>query len=507
MDNTVYIGLTPHELWRHFGALNRIPRPPGREDAAREYVRRVAEYRGLKSIVDKAGNLLVYVPATDQVNTNAKVVAIQSHLDMVCEKTAGVEHDFDVDPIQPRRIGDRIFGTGTTLGADDGVGVAAALSVVTTSGLRHGPLELIFTVEEETGLYGAAGLETSLLSSRLLLNLDSEDPDGLTVGSAGGATMIISIDASREKVAPRWVGRELCVSGLKGGHSGVQIHERLANAIKLLTDTLTAATSAGIEFRIGSLQGGTADNAIPRQCQAQLAMSQRSATEFDVFIREQQDAVVSAWNTAEPSVLVSSSSCSAARSAYSRDFGQNILALLMELPHGALEMSSAFPGNVETSSNLASVRTISDGVRITISARSLVEAQLNALFRRICKRAQRVEARVETFDRYPSWQPNLGSPLLNLADKVFRRLRGKAPAIQVVHGGLECGFIVSKLPEMDALSFGPLVRFAHTPGEYVAISSVESMWQMLVQMLKALSEACPCEVGHSSGKFTVSAMT
>jgi dipeptidase D len=217
--------------------------------------------------------------------------------------------------------------------------------------------------------------------------------------------------------------------------------------------------------------------------------------------------VLRTWITDEPAVLVSSSPCPAPRTACSRVFGQKLLVLLTDLPHGALEMSSAFPGNVETSSNLASVRTTGDGIRIIISVRSFVEAQLNALLGRICTLARGVEAGVETVDRYPSWEPNLGSPLLNLADKVFRRLHGKAPAIQVVHGGLECGFIVSKLPRLDALSFGPLIRFAHTPEEYVAISSVEAMWKMLVSMLKELSKVYPCEVGRSSGEFTVSAMT
>jgi dipeptidase D len=508
MESNIYCGLTPPELWRHFASLNRIPRPSGREDAARNYARQIAESRRLRTVVDSAGNLLIYVPATKQAqDDHSEEVAIQCHLDMVCEKEDGVVHDFAVDPIQPRRKGDRIGAAGTTLGADNGIGVSAALALLTTQDLQHGPLELIFTVEEETGLYGAAALDTSLLRSRRLLNLDSENPDGLTVGSAGGATMIISLEAPHEKFPSNWVWRELSLSGLRGGHSGLQIHERLGNAIKLLADTLGAVRAADIRFQIAALQGGTLDNAIPRQCNAVLAMSPLSATRFDAFIRERRDALMANWSADEPSILVNASPSSAHDYVWSGDFSQSVLDLLLDLPHGALKMSSTFEGSVETSANLATIRTEMRRVEIVVGTRSFAPIQLDWLLACIRSRAERLRSTVEIRDEYPVWQPNLDSPLLNLAEEVFRHVQGRSPLIQVLHGGLECGLIVSKVPQMDAISFGPLIRFAHTPQEYVTISSVGAMWKILLILLKALSEIGPGGLRPSTRKLRVSAMT
>jgi dipeptidase D len=418
-------------------------------------------------------------------------VAIQCHLDMVCEKEVGVAHDFFVDPIQARREGDRIFALGTTLGADNGIGVSAALSLITTPGLQHGPLELIFTVEEETGLYGAAAFDASHLRSRLLINLDTEDPRSLTVGSAGGATVIVSVDAVQERPERRWVGRQLNVSGLKGGHSGLQIGQRLGNAIKLLTKTLTAARSAGICFQIASIQGGTVDNAIPRQCGAVLGMSSLSATKFDDLIKDRQKSMLAALAADEPSVRLEARECPAPDRVWSGDLAEGILELLENLPYGALKMSEEFTNTVETSANVAIIRTASKSIEIVLSARSSVDVQLDTLLAEFSVQAQKIGALIETRDKYPAWQPNLNSPLLTLAEKAFYCVHGTAPVIQVMHGGLECGLIVSKVPEMDAISIGPLIRYAHTPQEDVSISSVVEMWAMLTTLLKALSEAEP----------------
>lgn len=491
MGESTYRGLAPAELWRHFASLNRIPRASGLEGAAREYARQVGESHGLESVVDTAGNLLISLPATPGVPRNAKAVAIQCHLDMVYEKEDGVVHDFLVDPIRTQRDGDRIFALGTTLGADNGIGVSAALSLITTGGLQHGPLELIFTVEEETGLYGAAAFDSSRLKSRLLVNLDTEDSRSLTVGSAGGLTAAFSLDQLPERQKPGCVGRQISVSGLKGGHSGLQIDQRLANAIRLLARTLTLARAAGIGIQIASVQGGTVDNAIPRQCGAVLGMNPLSARRFDDFIRDQEKSMLFTWAADEPSVRLETSDCPAPGLVWSGDFGDEILELLEKLPQGVIKLSEEFPNTVETSANVAIIRTASKGVEIVLSIRSLVDAQVDSVLAECSVQAEKIGALVETRDRYPAWRPNANSPLLKLAEKAFFCVHGAAPAVRVMHAGLECGLIASKVAEMDAISIGPLIRYAHTPEEDLSISSVVEMWTLLTTLLKQLSEADP----------------
>lgn len=488
-DEMVYAGLEPAELWRHFGELNGIPRPSGKEDRARSYVLRVAREAGAQARVDARGNTVVNVLATPGTE-NAPSVAIQAHLDMVCEKRPEVAHDFERDPIRPRIEGDLVFASGTTLGADNGIGAAAALACLTDPAVAHGPLELIFTVEEETGLHGAANLDPSLVRSRLLINLDSEDPRVLTIGCAGGAGTILRLPADFEPTLPGWAGCEVSVSGLKGGHSGVQIHEPLANAVKLLDRVLLAARGAGVPFAIASLRGGNAHNAIPRDAGAHLAVAEESLSVLEAVVAAERGSLTEEWSRDEPGFLLRLQEEDAPAAVFGAESRDRVLGLLRDLPHGVLAMSEAFRGKVETSSNLAQVRTNSEAgeVEIATSSRSFLDSALRETQQRIQALGRGAGARIEVRDGYGGWEPDPDSRLLAVARKVYQETFGREPLVEVIHAGLECGIVVSRLPGMEAISFGPRIAGAHTPEEHVSIPTVADTWRLLTALLSRLSE-------------------
>ncbi|MBV9467722.1 MAG: aminoacyl-histidine dipeptidase [Abitibacteriaceae bacterium] len=481
-----YNGLEPQELWRHFDALNHIPRPSGAEAAARAYVQQVAQEFGATSNEDERGNMVVRVPAT-MGRENAPTVAIQAHLDMVCEKRPDVVHDFATDPIRPQREGDRILASGTTLGADNGIGAAAALALLTQPGLEHGPLELLFTVDEETGLHGAMALDPSLVTSRMLINLDSEDPDELTIGCAGGAGTVLHLPVTFEPTPPGWVGREVVVSGLRGGHSGVQIHEHLANAIKLLMGALLYIQDSGDDFGLAAIHGGSAHNAIPRDAWARLAVGRESLAMLERIIPEVARAMRNQWGDDEPDLALTVREMTTPNEVITRRDFNRLLNLLDDLPHGVINMSQVFPGKVETSTNLAVVETREGQIEIATSSRSFLAEELQKVQNRIASNGRNAGAEVEVRDGYPGWEPVANSRLLQVTDEVYRQIFRKAPQVQVVHAGLECGVIVSKIPGMEAISFGPTIRGAHTPEEHVYISTVASIWRLLVALLATLS--------------------
>jgi dipeptidase D len=481
---TAYAELQPAAVWHHFGALNAIPRPSRQEAAAREYVRTVARAAGAHVSEDTYGNVVVRVPASSGRESDPPV-AIQAHLDMVCEKRPGVAHDFATDPIRPRREGDRIYASGTTLGADNGVGAALALATLTTPGLAHGPLELIFTVEEEIGLNGANALDAGLVHACSLINLDSEDPEELTVGCAGGSGAVFHLPLRFEPSAEGRVGLRLEVSGLQGGHSGVQIHERLANAIKLLTAALEALRQAQVPFRIASLTGGNAHNAIPRDASALLAVPNDDLQSAQEAIAQASEAAAIEWRADEPGLTLTAEVVPAPEQVLTEAAGKALVTLLQELPHGVLRMSEVFPGKVETSANLATVRMDRETATVATSTRSFVAAELERLQRELVAGGERVGARLEPRPTYPAWEPNRASRLLEVSERVYAEVVGHAPEVQVIHAGLECGIIAAKLPGMEAISFGPLIRGAHTPEEFVDIPSVEAIWRLLVALLAA----------------------
>jgi dipeptidase D len=416
-------------------------------------------------------------------------VAIQTHLDMVCEKEAGVTHNFATDPIRPRRVGNRILASGTTLGADNGIGVAASLALLTTPAIRHGPLELLFTVQEEIGLRGAAALDPSLLRSRKLINLDTEDQDVLTIGSAGAANACLSLDTPHEAVDAEWAGQHVQIIGLKGGHSGLDIHRRRGNAIKLLGDVLTTVQSAGIDFRIACLRGGANASAIPRECGAVLALHPLSAARFDELLTSEESRLSDTWKTEEPSIQLKSLPAIVPEEAWPIPFGRSILGLIRNLPDGLLKLSAEFPGSTETSANVGKIRSDTHKLAIVTGIRSLAESQIDELLASVSQQGRKLGAAMNIEERYPAWLPNRNSELLRLADLVFRDVNRRSPVLCPLHGGLECSLVAQKIPDIDAISFGPLIQLAHTPQENVDVVSVGAMWRMLVALLDALNTA------------------
>lgn len=485
MSETVYAGLEPAEVWRHFAALNTVPRPSFHEAAAREWAKRVAEGVGAECRMDARGNLSARVAATPGYE-DAPGVVIQAHLDMVCEKRPGIQHNFLTDPIRPRVEDGRVYASGTTLGADNGIGVACGLAALTQPGLVHGPLELLLTVEEETGLHGAANVDPSLVSGRLLINLDSEDPRELTIGCAGGAGTILHFSAAWEPIPAGWVAREVRVAGLKGGHSGVQIHERLANAIKLLVHALLTLRKEGLGFHLTSISGGNAHNAIPRDATAVIALSPAEASELEPLLERIAGTLQRGWVDYEPGLTLSAAPIESDR-VLTAAADARLLNLLDDLPHGVRAMSDLFPGKVETSSNLATVTTHEGEVEIATSSRSFLAEGLEDVQAEIRRRGEEAGATLDVRDGYPGWEPNAASALLHVTIAAYKRVFGAAPEVNVVHAGLECGVLAAQLAGLEAVSFGPTIQGAHTPEEYVEIATVETVWKLLTALLADLA--------------------
>jgi len=479
-----YHGLEPTEVWRHFAALNDIPRQSGNEAAACAYVEQVAAGAGADVLRDARSNVIVRVAATEPTLAYAPIVAIQSHLDMVCEKRPEVVHDFATDPIRPRREGDLVYATGTTLGADNGMGAAMMLALLTAPGHRHGPLELLFTVEEETGLYGAMALEPEHIDARWMINLDSEDPDEITVGCAGGAGTMLFLPIKSMENPTAGDAYAITVSGLKGGHSGVQIHEPLANAIKLLTSTLIALRDADIEFSLAGIEGGTAHNAIARDAVAVLVVASQDVESMQNHINVIQDDFRLQWGEFEPSLALQATPADTPPQVLRQTERDLLLELLHDLPHGVLKMSDAFAGKVETSSNLAGVRAVGADIEIATSSRSFNPGALQAVQDKIGELGRTAGALIEVRDGYPGWEPNPDSQLLKLTEAAYRALNGHDAKVEVIHAGLECGVIVSKVPGMEAVSFGPLIRGAHSPEEHIDSSTVAPIWKLLLNLLE-----------------------
>jgi dipeptidase D len=477
-----YAGLEPAEVWRHFGDLNAIPRTSFNEQAAMDHLRRTAELHGAAWKDDARGNVVVYVPASAG-RESQPAVAVQAHLDMVCEKRPEIEHDFLKDPIRPRRDDGWIYATGTTLGADNGIGAACALALLTSPELSRPPLELIFTVEEETGLHGAANLEPSLVSARKMVNLDSEDPSVLTIGCAGGAGSILHLPLDTVGVVEGHEAVTLSVSGLKGGHSGVQIHEHLANAIKILTQCLFRAKSDGVDFQIASLQGGNAHNAIARDARALLLVPADQVVLLDQALEAKREVLDEVWSVDEPGLRIETAPAERPAHVLSQEQRDRLLALLSNLPHGVLKLSHTFPGKVDTSSNLAQVRTTEDEIEIGTSTRSFWTEQTERVQKQIREMADLAGARVDVRDGYPGWEPDPHSELLKQTVAAYERTFGDRPHVEVIHAGLECGVIAARLPGMEAISFGPRIMGAHTPEERVEIATVERTWKLLTALL------------------------
>ncbi|HSS76618.1 MAG TPA: aminoacyl-histidine dipeptidase [Thermoanaerobaculia bacterium] len=479
--------LEPHALWKHFDDLLTIPRPSKHEEKARGYVISVAERKGLRHREDAIGNVVVLKPAS-LGKEGASAVVLQAHLDMVTEKNAGTAHDFFKDPIIPRRDGDWVKATGTTLGADNGIGAATLLAILDADDLIHGPLELLFTVDEETGLTGALDLDPTALDlkGRLLLNLDSEEEGTVTVGCAGGSTSQLFLPLENAPAPNGTTSLDVKLSGLKGGHSGMEIHLQRGNASKLLARVLFAAAQQ-TPFHLASFAGGNKHNALPREAAAEVVVPTASRDAFQAAAEQEIAAIASEIRTADPDVKLEITESSASGRVWTVAASRRALDLLNALPHGVLSMSYDIPGLVETSTNLATVTSTEDSLTVLLSTRSSVASAMRSIKRRLRSIAELAGAEIAETEGYPGWKPDLGSPLLARFQQVHHRLTGKDAEVIAVHAGLECGILREKFPEMLAISFGPIITGAHSPDEGVKIDSVGRFWELLKATLADLA--------------------
>ncbi len=473
--------LEPKEIWRFFEEISEIPRCSGNEDRIREYVLEVAADNGLRSQVDEAGNVLL----SDTREGESPGVVLQAHLDMVCEKNSSVEHDFSSDPIELTEEDGWVTAEGTTLGADNGIGVAIALAVA-TGDYEVGPLDYLFTVDEERGLNGAKNLDPGFLRGDKLINLDSEDFGAFTIGCAGGGKTEIDLPIE-------WVddsdGRlvEVSVCGLAGGHSGEDIDRGRANANKLLGRMLDGV-GKDLDFRLAEISGGDKHNAIPREASALLSYEGKVG-ELRSKLKEAFVVFREEYAETEPEMELGVEEQPGAESdrVMTVEAGRTALDLLLALPHGVMAYDQRFESTVETSTNLASIRTERERIKVLVSSRSSRGSKLENLRRRIELIAGSFGAQVNQNEAYPAWQPIRDSELLTRAVEVFRDLRGRDPEVRTIHGGLETGIIGKKVEGLEMIALGPNIEFPHSPDERMEVESVRRFWDFLLELLGSLA--------------------
>ena len=477
--------LDPPALWSHFDTILTIPRGSKNEAQMRQMVVRVATEAGLEHAIDDTGNVVVRKPGTTGHETAATTV-LQSHLDMVNEKNSDHPHDFLKDPIVPQRSGEYLTADGTTLGSDNGIGVATMLAIMEATGLTHGPIEFLFTVDEETGLTGASELDATLLTGQQLINLDSEEEGILYVGCAGGGESRLTLDTPTTTADETTVTLAVRLTGLKGGHSGCDIHLQRGNAIKLLSRLLWRAY-LDVPFSLAQVEGGSAHNAIPREAFAIITVDAATKDAFLATVEAERGAIQVEYAPSDPEIQLAVDEVDPVSPVWTRSTTETVLGLLASLPHGVTTMSHDIPDLVETSINLATVKQTESQVTISLSSRSSIDSALESLRRRVRASGVLAGAQVDEDTPYPGWKPNLDSHLLKAVTAVHAREFGAAPEVKAIHAGLECGIIGKKAPSMDMISFGPVIQFPHSPDERVHIGSVERFYRLLTASLESLS--------------------
>jgi dipeptidase D len=479
-------GLKPELVWKYFGEVARIPRCSKSEQQISAYVVKTARGLGLEAEPDSFGNVVVRKPASPG-REKVRTVVLQGHLDMVCEKNAGTIHDFTKDPIRIVRRGEVLMADGTTLGADNGIAVATNLAIMEDKSLQHGPLELLFTVDEETGLTGASNLGKGFVTGKTLLNLDSEEDWAIYVGCAGGRDTTGSWSVKRENAPADSRFAKISVTGLKGGHSGIEINTGRGNAIKILNRVLARLASLGV--RLSKIEGGNKRNAIPREAFADVFIPEKRAKRVRSVVEELNRTIRAEFPTVDPDLRISldENPGGQAGKVISRPQQRRILRAISALPHGVTKMSADVPGLVETSTNVAVVNTGDSQIVLATSQRSSVASEIEEVADQVASVFKLSGADVKQGSGYPGWKPNLDSPVLALAKAAYRDLFGKDCDVQAVHAGLECGIIGERYPGMDMISFGPTLQAVHSPDEKIYIASVEKFWKFLLEILRRIN--------------------
>jgi len=478
--------LKPKELWNYFHEITQIPRPSKHEQKMVEYMKEFGEKNNLETIVDEVGNVIIRKPATKGME-NRKGVIFQTHLDMVPQKNSDKKHDFEKDPIETIIESEWVKANGTTLGADNGIGVASTMAVLASKNIAHGPIEALFTIDEETGMTGVFGLKKGLLKGDILLNLDSEDEGELYVGCAGGIDVNVTKDYGEEKSPKGMTCYKITAKGLKGGHSGVDIAMGRANSNKILFRFLMQAeTDFGI--RLAEAAGGDLRNAIPRESYSIVLVSEIKAKEFEKFVNGYEKIYQAEFSDTEPDMKFTFEKIAVPAKVMNQGEQYRIIRALFACPNGVQRMSQAMKGLVETSNNLAIVNCIGGKFETYNLTRSSVDSAKEATAWKIAAVFQLIGAEVTLTGTYPGWKPNMQSPILKTMTGIYKDMYGKIPEIKAIHAGLECGLIAGVYPNLDMISFGPTIRYPHSPDEKVNIASVGKFWDFLVGTLKNIPD-------------------
>ena len=474
--------LEPKKLWNYFHEITQIPHPSKKEEKIVEYIVTFGKTHNLETIVDKVGNVIIRKPATKGME-NRKGVIFQTHLDMVPQKNSDKKHDFEKDPIETVIDGEWVKANGTTLGSDNGIGVAATMAILTSENVVHGALEALFTIDEETGMTGVFGLKTGLLKGDILMNLDSEDEGELYVGCAGGID-VSAVKNYAEEASPKGMAAyKIFAKGLKGGHSGVDIAMGRANSNKLMFRFLMQAeTDFGI--RLAEASGGNLRNAIPRESYSIILVPEIKAVEFEAFVAGYDKMYKAEFADTEPDMKFTFEKISVPARVMSQGDQYRIIRAVFVCPNGVVRMSQAMKGLVETSNNLAIVKCKDGKFEAHNLTRSSVDSAKEATAWKIAAVFHLISAEVKLEGGYPGWKPNIHSPILKTMSDVYKDMYGNIPEIKAIHAGLECGLIGGVYPNLDMISFGPTIRFPHSPDEKVNIASVGKFWDFLVETMK-----------------------
>ena len=478
--------LQPKLVWGCFDEITRVPRPTHHLDRMKEFLTGWAERHNIRYATDEVGNVVMYCPATPG-HENAPTVVLQGHQDMVAEKRGDVKHDFLNDPITTVVEGDWVRAEGTTLGADNGLGCASAMAAMIDPELVHGPLEAVFTVDEEQGLTGATGLDPRLVSGRILLNLDSEEHGMIVIGCAGSLCTVATYPIEEEKAPEGLAWYDVHINHLKGGHSGMEIHLGRGNANQLLARFLWLADKE-YGVTLSDFQGGGLPNAIPREARATVGIPEADAAGFEAMAKVFDETIHAEYLLAEgKDFTFTATRRDAPEKAISDAYAAPLIATVFGTPNGVRGMSLAVPGLVETSSNLASVhKTGADEIVITTHQRSSVDSRREEITDRIKALYENIGCDVECNDPSVGWAPNPDSMLLKTAVESFKDLFGHEPKVEALHAGLECGIFLEKMPGMDMISFGPTLKDIHSPNEKANIPSVAEYWRFLTDLLRRL---------------------
>lgn len=476
--------LYPQPLWQWFAEICAIPHPSKHEQALSQHIQQWAKSRQLNIVEDHVGNLIIKKPATPGME-NCKTVVLQAHLDMVPQKNADKVHDFTKDPIDAYIDGDWVKARGTTLGADNGIGMASALAVLGSSDIKHGPIEVLLTVDEEAGMTGAFGVQPGMLEAEILINTDSEQEGEIYMGCAGGVDAEFSIKAQWQDVPANSQAFQLNIAGLKGGHSGVNIHLGRGNANKLLA-RFFADNGAKLGLHIASFTGGSLRNAIPREANVVLTVANDNAELLQQQLADYQQLVQLELAAVEPAINFSLTSIAAPTKVLQADVQQRLINLLNVCPNGVMRMSDEVAGVTETSLNVGVISTSDSSIQVLCLIRSLIDSGREQVQGMLSSLAQLAGAEVKFSGAYPGWKPNPDSAVMAIVNQTYQDIYNKEPVVMVIHAGLECGLFKKPYPNMDMVSIGPTIRYPHGPDEMVNIKTVGQYWQLLLAVLERI---------------------